>query len=217
MTFSRVLLGGVAALALTLAASAAGATVIDFDDIPVASGTPISHDYDGLVWNNFDALNAVSFEAFNGPSGYSNGLVSSPNVALNGYGDPASFGSASPFTLNSLYLTGAWKDGLSVVITGLLDGAVVDTATEVVSSSGPTHVMLDWTGIDQVDFASSGGVNHGYTDREAAPPGEQFVLDNVTLNAAAVPEPATWAMLILGLGMIGYAARRRRGSAVLAA
>ena len=26
---------------------------------------------------------------------------------------------------------------------------------------------------------------------------------------AAVPEPAAWAMLILGLGMIGWAARRR--------
>ena len=32
----------------------------------------------------------------------------------------------------------------------------------------------------------------------------------------AVPEPATWAMLILGLGMIGLAARRRRAAAALA-
>ena len=34
-----------------------------------------------------------------------------------------------------------------------------------------------------------------------------FELDN--LSVAAVPEPATWAMLLLGFGMIGIAVRRR--------
>ena len=40
------------------------------------------------------------------------------------------------------------------------------------------------------------------------------VLDGVSLNAA-VPEAATWAMMIAGFGMIGFAARRR--AAALAA
>ncbi len=31
-------------------------------------------------------------------------------------------------------------------------------------------------------------------------------------SAAAVPEPATWAMMIFGFGIIGYATRRRRGA-----
>ena len=31
----------------------------------------------------------------------------------------------------------------------------------------------------------------------------------VSLAVAAVPEPATWAMLITGFGMVGFAARRR--------
>ena len=30
------------------------------------------------------------------------------------------------------------------------------------------------------------------------------------ISTTAVPEPATWAMMILGLGLIGYAARRSR-------
>jgi len=34
------------------------------------------------------------------------------------------------------------------------------------------------------------------------------VLDGVSLTA--VPEPATWALLMIGFGMVGYAARRRR-------
>ena len=33
---------------------------------------------------------------------------------------------------------------------------------------------------------------------------------SVAFTAAAVPEPATWAMMIFGFGMVGYALRRRR-------
>lgn len=37
-----------------------------------------------------------------------------------------------------------------------------------------------------------------------------MLLDGVSL-VSAVPEPSTWAMLIGGLGLIGFAARRRKG------
>jgi hypothetical protein len=37
------------------------------------------------------------------------------------------------------------------------------------------------------------------------------------LAPGAVPEPATWAMMILGMGLIGFAARRRRAGLALAA
>jgi len=33
---------------------------------------------------------------------------------------------------------------------------------------------------------------------------------NVTITNAAVPEPATWAMMILGFGAVGMVLRRRR-------
>ena len=42
-----------------------------------------------------------------------------------------------------------------------------------------------------------------------------FEFDN--LSVTAVPEPATWAMLIAGMTMTGAAMRRRRGPAVVAA
>jgi hypothetical protein len=35
--------------------------------------------------------------------------------------------------------------------------------------------------------------------------------DNLTLGIAAVPEPQTYAMLLAGLGFVGFMARRRRG------
>jgi hypothetical protein len=35
-------------------------------------------------------------------------------------------------------------------------------------------------------------------------------LDDITLSSVAVPEPASWAMLIAGFGLIGAASRRQR-------
>jgi hypothetical protein len=45
--------------------------------------------------------------------------------------------------------------------------------------------------------------------------GNDFALDNITVQG--VPEPATWAMLILGVAMIGFAARRRSEAVVVTA
>jgi hypothetical protein len=39
-----------------------------------------------------------------------------------------------------------------------------------------------------------------------------FEIDNIAVNA--VPEPGTWAMMLLGFGAIGFAIRRRKSSAL---
>lgn len=43
-----------------------------------------------------------------------------------------------------------------------------------------------------------------------------YGLGTVTLQVAAVPEPETWGLLLAGLAMVGWAARRRRGHTVRA-
>lgn len=40
--------------------------------------------------------------------------------------------------------------------------------------------------------------------------GDGFSIDNVSFGGAAVPEPASWAMLIAGFALVGATARRRR-------
>jgi hypothetical protein len=77
------------------------------------------------------------------------------------------------------------------------------TALSIASGgfSGWTTSTLNFTasGASQVlSFLAQGS--------PGAPP--FLLLDNVSL-AAAVPEPSTWGMLLVGIGMIGFMARRR--------
>ena len=56
------------------------------------------------------------------------------------------------------------------------------------------------TGTYNLSFENNGGDNLG------------ALLDNVSISTAAIPEPATWAMLIAGFGAAGAVLRRRRGA-----
>lgn len=38
---------------------------------------------------------------------------------------------------------------------------------------------------------------------------QQFGVDNVVLSASVVPEPTSWALMVTGFGMVGFALRRR--------
>lgn len=43
---------------------------------------------------------------------------------------------------------------------------------------------------------------------------ESYGVDNISLSSTAVPEPAAWAMMLLGFGGLGALIRRRRGVVV---
>jgi hypothetical protein len=121
---------------------------------------------------------------------------------------------------------------------GTLSQTVADTAGQSLvlnyyfrSDGGtPNYFEADWNGVLIAGSAVSGASASGYVDYqfkltatgsdtltflEQDDPGFG-TLDNVSLTSA-VPEPATWAMLILGVAMVGFAARRRREGMVLAA
>ena len=96
-------------------------------------------------------------------------------------------------------------------------------ATTLVSVIGDEPVCLTaagvtrcWDSIGQasLDAADSrvwGGIHYGFDSRAGLQLGEQIasqVLGGPTFNA--VPEPSTWAMLLLGFGLVGSVFRRRR-------
>ena len=66
----------------------------------------------------------------------------------------------------------------------------------------------DWYlgNIDLTGLPSTDGILFHAVWNNASDGGESFFL----VPASAVPEPATWAMLIIGFGMVGFAMRRRR-------
>jgi hypothetical protein len=184
----KLLVTAFAVGSLVAFAASSQATTITFDDLTDnGGGTPIANGYQGLNWTNFDVLNTSLYST---PSGYQNNTVSAPNVAYNGFGSPAVI-SNNTFTLNSFYLGAAWNDGLQVTVTGLLNGVTLGTTTFAVSTTGPAVLeTLNWTGINEIDFSSAGGVPHGYKGS-----GTQFVLDNLTINGVTVPAP------IIGRGL----------------
>lgn len=78
--------------------------------------------------------------------------------------------------------------------TALLAGVAVEAFSEVTNYNGKFY------GFENISFDSiridSGGVNHAY------------ILDN--LEVQAVPEPETYALMLAGLGVLGFVARRRK-------
>ncbi len=99
--------------------------------------------------------------------------------------------------LNSVGGTIASFSGTSVI--AMADGDQTDPATNRI-------VRLTFTGAEQTNV-------HSLRFRST---GNAFEFDNVAISQA-VPEPATWMMMILGFGLIGGMMRRRGHQLALAA
>ena len=107
-----------------------------------------------------------------------------------------SFYMGSPDTYNSVHFFGA--DGYDVNVPG---STLVAGDTNQAWSWGK-RVNFDFGGatINRVEFSSTSN---------------SFELDNIAGNAG-VPEPATWAFMIMGFGGAGAMLRRRRAAAACA-
>lgn len=87
---------------------------------------------------------------------------------------------------------------------------------------GPLGVGDGYFSTAAQSFANSGLYNSSFTLNSAGAV-TFFLYDNimsdnvggVSLSVAAVPEPASWMMMILGIGAIGGAMRRKRTSVAL--
>jgi hypothetical protein len=194
-----------AAVLLTACAAFAN-ELLTFDDIN-ATGFPVAaipDGYQGFNWTNFGVVNAPAFVPV---SGFDAGLISPPNVAFNGVGAPANFSSATAFALTSGYFTGAWNDGLNIMIEGFNGATLEDSTTIVVSSTAPTLETFNWTNLTEVTFDAFGGTkNVNYVGS-----GTEFALDNLDLNGitSSVPEPSTIVLLTAGLAAcVGLRVRR---------
>ena len=109
----------------------------------------------------------------------------------------------SAFSLSSVDVAAAFNNSpaTSLTISGFFNGLLTGSLTIANLGGFQTVATSGFLNVDRVVFDGLGG-------------GGGFELDNVALSAAsAVPEPATWAMMLLGFGLIGASLRTRRRSA----
>jgi hypothetical protein len=91
-----------------------------------------------------------------------------------------------------------------------LNGVTITPSDLVVGPpSGVWHVVSQQFSVTTLSTATFSIVN----DR-LDPNGNDFGLDDI--HVAAVPEPASWALMIMGFGLAGATLRRRRAAAVTA-
>jgi hypothetical protein len=110
---------------------------------------------------------------------------------------------------------------------GTLSLIVSTIATSAVNDTDFTNVFLTGTGLlgnvavpqtsgDPSEVRSLAGLNVGpgsFTLTVQGTPGTQNGSFGGTLAfaaASAVPEPSTWAMMLIGFGAVGYSMRRRK-------
>ena len=127
---------------------------------------------------------------------------------------------------NKGILLGSWSQSLTPVPVAILPGH----ETDVTIYNGTGAAMGVTTAFWYNQATQGGGLLVGnpisspinttgpqsYTGNEAAPvfvPGV-YVESDGSIVTISVPEPATWATMLVGLGMIGFAVRRRRNVAV---
>lgn len=77
--------------------------------------------------------------------------------------------------------------------------------------SGSTTSGQPFTAVTTDPFALIMGNLYSLSFHGMTLEGDQTAfIDDVRLSSAAIPEPSTWAMLLLGLGAVGFVMRRRR-------
>lgn len=133
--------------------------------------------------NNYGTVNSL---VGNGPEG-------------NFFGNQIFDYGADSFSIRSTSTYGSLVAGSAAqfVLTGLNFGTPI---TGVSFSTLLTGVTSSFT---------SNSVTFSFADQRL--PAATYI--NATFQTAAVPEPATWALMILGMGAVGFAMRRRNNSA----
>ena len=204
--FSKTLLLAAATL---LAASAAQAAVPVYGNIGVENPASYSFvklsDGDLIAWfvgrsADLDSVLGVKVD------GVDRGTILSNTSVL---GTSANYGFVAAGSTLEFYLKVSNGDVWSSVAGNNADGL--------------QHVYSEgWGGGETIGIKSFAASVYSYVGWEDLPKGgdrdyndHQFVFENVRVSDA-VPEPATWAMLITGFGLVGMAARRRRPVSVLA-
>lgn len=211
MKYSMIL--GAAALAVvSVSASAAPTVSFAAGSGATAPGTTVFQNFDGFAAGSTlpGGINALALDS-SGSNGARPAYGSTGNFGsvLGGGTWTVDFGATSIFsfvlgsldTYNSLTLHFADNSSITYLGGQIINDLSFPSGNQI---SGETNGVITYN-------ANGGPLIVGATFGSTS---NSFEFDNL---ARAVPEPATWALMILGFGAIGGAMRRRRVSVAYAA
>lgn len=98
--------------------------------------------------------------------------------------------------------------GAGDLLTGTYDGVLSGTTTAGVFDNLENYIVTGGAG----RFANFAGNLTGTGTVTFAPGSLPASRQSITGNIAAVPEPTTWAMMLIGFGAIGLTFRRRQAA-----
>jgi hypothetical protein len=142
-----------------------------------------------------------------------------PGLAVFQNGGSPVYSESSPgmtvLDASSSLLTGVTFPAAGTLNVGLISGIGFDASANPVADWGDGNALLGYRGVGAGTVV---GLNMQVITSDTAyqvinQPWASTLLNNAVnfRVAAAVPEPSTWAMMLLGFGAIGFAMRRRHG------
>ena len=188
MTNNRLLAAVLISAATMVSSPVMATTTIDFEGY--ASGTTITNQYadKGVTFNGASILKSPGYNYTQYPP--HSGL----DVIYNPAGDIVLTFSSLVSDL-SAYASTSTPLTLSAFAA---DGSLLGTSTLMANLYSSSLISFSGTGIASARFSSSSPASRALDDISFTP-----------VVTGAVPEPATWAMMFLGLGAVGFAMRRR--------
>jgi PEP-CTERM motif len=149
--------------------------------------------YIAVAFLNNSGANIDSFTAaFDGEQWRNGGNTTAQNLEL-------SYGIGQTIGLVSSWMTPGWN--VPSVVNTTTAAAVDGNTSGLTAGLGGTVTQLTWAPGETLWLR--------WTDRNDTGNDHGLAIDNFTFNVSAVPEPGTLAMLLAGLGAVGFIARRR--------
>lgn len=165
-----------------------------FDTIAPPNYTPAGSLFAGMTFGPNMYVNS-DFSAVLGFSG--NGIANFYSPILGVIPTTVTFSSALSAAAFAV-LTNTTSPSMSTFIASLGSTPVeVFNVTTGIPSLTPVYVNFTGITFDKITFIPTGT-------------GDKIVIDNLQTVLAAVPEPETYAMMLAGLGLMGFVARRRK-------
>lgn len=201
----------VAAVLLSALPASAATTILNFDDVGVGPVVFFST-YGGLTWDPRWAVVNAETECVGIGCGFRDARTSGGYVGTNGFDGTGSITYSGLWQAVSLQLGSAWYNGLSVSFEGLVGGNQIWTQDVVVNATGSSLVTFDTRLIDELRVTATITPTSTYYYQGGS--GPRMVWDDFAVNLSpevgAVPEPGSWAMMLIGFAMLGAGLRHHR-------